>query len=290
VTGRPPAGAGGGDSCRACGSAELQRRVVSRPDKKRRLRAVICGPCGHVALPENVHDYTRAQSTADFGLKPRVGTEEVPGREFGMAQLGVASLHRSDLDVLVYGAGRSKDNLHIAGLPGVATVAIGDVARVRDEADFVDIKESATRTFDLVIASEVIEHFVQPRDEFPRLFGFVAPLGLLICSTNINDGGPLEKQAYIWGRGHTSYYTPEALRTLAGANGFQVDFRVPIAALGQGSPRKRYVIFSRSSQVMEAISDFFGRTMYAPSEEAVVGKRAAKQRVKSRAKRVLGRP
>jgi SAM-dependent methyltransferase len=266
---------------------------VSRPDRKRRLAAVTCRQCGHVALPDNLHDYTRSQSTADFGLRPRVGTEEVQGREFGMAELGVASLHRSNLDVLVYGAGRSQDNLHIARLTEVATVAIGDVTRVREEADFVDITSSATRTFDLVIASEVIEHFVQPRDEFPRLFSFVAPLGLLICSTNIYDGGPLEEQSYIFGRGHVSYYAPEALRLLAKANGFQVDFRVPFAATGEAGPRKRYVIFSRSPQVMEAISDYFGRTMFAPSEAPVTGfKRLASVQgasVRRRTKKILSR-
>jgi Methyltransferase domain len=284
-------------ACRVCESADVHRQVVSRPDRKRRLAAVICRQCGHVALPDNLHDYTRSQSTADFGLRPRVGTEEVPGREFGMAQLGVASLHRSDLDVLVYGAGRSLDNLHIGRLPEVASVAIGDVTRVRDGADFVDITKSATRTFDLVIASEVIEHFVLPRDEFPRLFGFVAPLGLLICSTNIFDGGALEEQDYIFRRGHVSYYTPESLRLLAEADGFHVDFRVPIAAIGEAGPRKRYVVFSRSPQVMDAISDYFGRTMFAPSEAPVTGikrfvadvRPKAEKRIKNLARRVRNR-
>lgn len=262
---------------------------MSKPDRKRRLAAVTCRRCGHVALPGNLHDYTRSQSTADLGLKPRVGTEEVPGREFGMAQLGVASLHRSDLDVLVYGAGRSLDNLHIARLPEVANVAIGDVVLVRDETDFVDITKSATRTFDLVIAAEVIEHFVLPRDEFPRLFGFVAPSGLLICSTNIFDGGALEKQDYIFGRGHVSYYTPESLRLLAETNGFHIDFRVPVAATGDAGPRKRYVVFSRSPQVMAAISDYFGRTMFAPSEVPIKGIKRFALKKRSRAKKRIRR-
>jgi hypothetical protein len=186
-----------------------------------------------------------------------------------MAKLAVEVLRRNRTDVLIYGAGRSLDNVHIAKLPRVRRVAVGDLVRLRDEDDFVDTSQPATETFDVVVACEVIEHFVNPRADFPRLFGYLHRAGLLVCSTNIYDGGNLGQQGYIFGRGHVSYYSPEALRTIAKANGLHVDFRLPLAATGTAGPRKRYVLFSYSPHVMEAVSDYFGRTAYAPSEPPV---------------------
>lgn len=230
------------------------------------MTAVVCGQCRYVHLPDNVHDYTQSTSTESLGAAPRVGTLDQPGREFGMAELGVDVLGRSGLSVLVYGVGRSFDNVHIAKLEQVDRVAIGDIMVIRDDADFVDIAKPAAETFDIVIASEVIEHFVDPQPDFAQLFGFVADDGVLICSTNINDGRSLDRTAYIFGRGHVSYYSPQALRTVATSHGQRLDFRVPLAATGRAGPRKRYVIFARSGAVMDAVSDYFGRHVYAPSE------------------------
>jgi hypothetical protein len=48
--------------------------------------------------------------------------------------------------------------------------------------------------------------------------------------------------------------------------GMHVDYRIPLVALGNGGPRKKYVIFSRSRAVMDAVADWFGGHMYAPSD------------------------
>ncbi len=168
--------------------------------------------------------------------------------------------------MLVYGAGRSVDNMHIQRLKRVKRVAIGDIFKARDDADFVDTSKPAAETFDVVIACEVIEHFVNPHQEFDRLLSYVRDDGLLVCSTNLYNGGDLDKQVYIYGRGHVSYYTPKALRILAEARGFHIDFRVPRAAAAGVGRRKRYVILSRSADVMDRVVDYFGRNQYAPSE------------------------
>ncbi len=183
-----------------------------------------------------------------------------------MAEMAIDILGRTDLDVLVYSAGRSLDNHHIAALPSVRSVAISDVIRLRDDAEFYDSSEPATRRFPVVIASEVIEHFLEPREDFERLFGFVEPDGLLVCSTNVYDGGDLRRQSYIFTPGHTSYYTPASLAVLAAANGWLVDLRVPLVATGYGGPRKRYVLFTASPAVLEAIHAYFQDREYAPSD------------------------
>ncbi len=103
-------------ACRVCFGERVRRRRVTNPTFDRELRVRICRDCGHVGIPGNTHDYTQTQSTTELGLAPRVGTEEVPGREFGMARLALAALGRRDVSVLVYGAGRSVDNKHIERL------------------------------------------------------------------------------------------------------------------------------------------------------------------------------
>jgi hypothetical protein len=274
--------------CPICATPAPRRKVVRNRQSGRQLNVRICETCGHVKVLKNKHDYTQTESIADLGkgLAPRFGTEDAPGREFGMAKLAAEVLGRSRLDVLVFGAGRSLDNRHIAELPNVRRVAIGDLMRVRDEADFVDTGKPAKETFDIVIACEVIEHFTRPQKDFAHLFGFVHRAGILVCSTNIYDGGDLSKQSYIFGRGHVAYYSPEALRRIAKANKMYVDFRLPAAATGSAGRRKRYVIFSHSREVMDAVSDYFGRTPYAPSEKPV--KRSREDRERRPAARAAG--
>jgi hypothetical protein len=257
--------------CPICATPAPRRKVVRNRQSGRELTVRICQTCGHVKVLRNKHDYTQTESIADLGqgLAPRFGTENTPGREFGMAKLAAEVLGRNRLDVLVFGAGRSLDNRHIEQLPNVRRVAIGDLMRVRDEPDFVDTGQPAKETFDIVVACEVIEHFTRPQKDFAHLFDYVHRAGILVCSTNIYDGGDLTKQSYIFGRGHVAYYSPEALRRIAKANKMHVDFRLPAAATGSAGRRKRYVIFSHSRDVMDAVSDYFGRTPYAPSEKPV---------------------
>lgn len=227
---------------------------------------LICRRCGHVANPQNLRDYGEFEHIDKLPMRARVGTETQGGREFAMAEMATEIMGRSGHDVLVYGAGRSLDNRHIERLDAVDNVAVGDVMHLRDDAEFVDITAPATRTFSLVIACEVIEHFLDPRTEFPALLKYLDKDGLLVCSTNIYDGGDLEKQRYIFVPGHTSYYTPKALAHLARANGFHLDFRVPEVALGYGGPRKRYVFLTRDPALLTDIACYFGTHLYAASD------------------------
>lgn len=267
-SGLSSAGQASDKSCRVCGSDRTTREHVKNRKLGREMNVIRCQDCGHVCMYENTRDYSAITSEAGFKLAARVGTPERPGREFHMAELATAALKRDGLSVLIYGAGRSADNQHIARLPQVSSVAIGDVMQFRTDADFIDLTKRVRRSFDIVVACEVIEHFEQPRDEFAKLFKYVKPDGLLICSTNINNNGDLNRQRYIFGSGHVAYYTPGALRRIADAHGFHLDFRVPVTATGRVGPRKRYVMFSKSADVMNALSDWFGSNMYAPSEPA----------------------
>jgi len=226
----------------------------------------ICKVCGHVANPENTHDYRQYEQLEVLTQGGRIGTPAREGRAIHMSTIALDILGREGCEVLVYGAGRSFDNHHIAALPQVRQVAIADVMKLRDDAEFIDANLPAPRRFAVVVASEVIEHFPDPRRDFARLLNYVEPDGLLVCGTNVYDGGNLAKQPYLYVNGHTSYYSHESLTRLAAANGQLVDFRVPLVATGYGGPRKRYILFTRSDAVMAATARYFETRRYAPSE------------------------
>ncbi|NRQ49378.1 class I SAM-dependent methyltransferase [Aeromicrobium stalagmiti] len=255
----------GATPCLVCGSRRTHVTTVQR--KRRAYDIRVCEACGYLSNFTNTVDYSAFQSVESFKLSPRVGTAQHQGREFHMAQMGVAILRRPALQAMVFGAGRSLDYQHIARLPTVARVVMSDVVELTGEADFVNITEGTDERFDLIIACEVVEHFEDPRAEFRRLFELLTPGGLLVCSTNVYDGGNFAKHTYLYLRGHVSYYTPRALTHIARRSGLTVDFRTPAIAQGSVGPRKRYLLFTRSPEVVARTDEYFVDRPYAPSED-----------------------
>lgn len=263
------------ERCLACGAGHPKRKKITYAKDGTVFDVRVCKACGHVGNPDNVHDYRNFKKLDKLPMRARVGTEDRKGREFHMARMATEILGRSDLDVLIYGAGRSFDNRHIGALPGVRDVAVADVMKLRDDAEFIDINKPASKQFPLVIACEVVEHFLHPAAEFPALFAHVAKGGLLVCSTNVYDGSNMGKHKYIFTPGHTSYYTPEALVHLAKASGYHIDFRSPLVATGYGGPRKRYLFFTKDASLLTNVSTYFGRHLFAPSERPWANKELA---------------
>jgi len=257
---------GAGPACLICGS-KRQRTEELKYTRQPRKRVVVqvCKACGFVHMPEHVPSRYAAKKDMDElpAGHPRLGDMEIPGREFHMSKFGVDVLGGKGHSVLMYGAGRSLDNHHIQKLPEVGRVAISDIMKVRDDAEFIDANNPPRDRFSVVVASEVIEHFRNPHEDFARLLRLVDKKGLLVCGTNIYDGGKLAADRYIFYPDHTSYYTPQVLRRIADRAGVHLDFRAPL--VGQGS-RKRYVLMSKSGDVMKKVADYFGREPYAPSE------------------------
>src|SRR5690625_1314733 len=248
--------------CRAPGPRHETVKSVKEPVKVRYMR--ICESCGHISIPDNRNDY-RDRDYSQLPSSDRTGGTGKPGRDFHIARLALEGLGRDDVDVLMYGVGASKDNHTIGGLASVRNVAIGDVMKLRDDGDFVDLSKPSSRKFDLVIASEVVEHFRDPIPDFRTLFSFVKRNGLVVCSTNIYAGNDLSRDSYIFYSDHTSYYSPTAIGRIAAMNGMHVDFRMPI--IGKGL-RKRYVFFTRSRPTLDRLALYFGSNTYAPSETA----------------------
>ncbi|MDX6277308.1 MAG: hypothetical protein QOJ72_1436 [Nocardioidaceae bacterium] len=254
----------GAPQCLVCGSRRTRLQTVERKNRTYEIR--ICNRCSYVSNFDNTVDYTAFESVTSFRLTPRVGTEDHQGREFHMAEMGADILQRSGLKVMVFGAGRSLDYQHIAKLPSVDRVVMSDVVDLGVDSDFINITKGTTERFDLIIACEVVEHFPDPRSEFPRLFKLLTRNGLLVCSTNIYDGRNVANHRYLYSRGHVSYYSPRAIGVIARRSRMRFDFRVPEIVTGTAGRRKRYVLFTRRASNMRKIAEYFGRNPYAPSE------------------------
>jgi hypothetical protein len=245
-----------------------RRDVQYIPNPVLRKTVNVCARCGYVAIDEVEPSHYRAASSVEQLPAPqRIGTAERPGREFQMAVMALQILGRKRAqDVLVYGAGRSFDNLHIQRLRQAGTVSIADIMKVRDDAPFIDVNNPGEQHFPVIIASEVVEHFRDPWSDFSTMLGLVEREGLVVCGTNIHNGRPkLERDRYIYYRDHTSYYSAESIRRIAAGLGCYVDFRLP-DELGR---RKRYLLFTRSQAVLDRTATYFGGVALAPSEKTL---------------------
>jgi SAM-dependent methyltransferase len=254
-----------GTPCLVCGSRRTH--VTTVPRKRRTYEIRVCERCHYLSNFDNTVDYTAFDSVNNFKLTTRVGTADHQGREYFMGEMGVDILGREGLQVMVFGAGRSLDYRHIGRLPAVERVVMSDVVELTSEADFINILEGTDERFDLIIACEVVEHFADPVAEFQRLFDLLTPEGLLVCSTNIYDGGNFAKHTYLYLRGHLSYYSEAAIAHLARQGGLHYDLRTPAIAQGKVGPRKRYVLFTRSDANVRNTAAYFADREYAPSED-----------------------
>lgn len=226
-----------------------------------------CAMCGFVHVLRNDWDYSEEGFTESSSVGPRVGQEGHQGREFHMAAMGLDILGRNDVDVLILGSGRSIDWRHISERPEVRSVTTSDLENFNGCDLFVELDARGDRTYDLVLACEVAEHFTEPREHMRQLCDDVSENGLAVLSTNIYDGSDLGKQWYPFIPGHVSYYSPDALIHLAEANDMHVDFRMPKVSIEMAGLRKRYVLMSREKSVMSNANNYFAANRFAPSED-----------------------
>jgi hypothetical protein len=254
-------------TCSVCLSQKVHFQQVTYFKNQKSFLVQICRTCGYVANPDNVAAPPSSTPSDRSPVSARVGTDEHRGREFHMAKLGVEILGRPSVSVLVVSPGRSLDHRHIAKLAKVRNVHVGDVVRRPDQPGWLDVFGDTQARFDLIIASEVIQGFSDPGNDFPKLFRLLDKDGLFIGSTNIYDGGDLSRHNYLYIRGHTSYYSPKSIERLAADNAMSFDFRVPVAATTFAGPRKRYVFFTNSPKRLAGIARYFGSHTYAPSEK-----------------------
>ena len=242
-----------------CGVAPFQGKV---------LDGHLCSGCGFVQFPNNIGGFSKeiSNTTLEGSLRTlRNANDERPGREFYMAEMGMAIQGGESQSVTFFGSGMNTDHEWVLKKDPAASVKLVDLENMQG----LDIFESidAATPSDVVVASEVIEHFEEPLTHFKSLLRLVKENGILICSSNIYDGTDIRRHQYPFHPGHVAYWSPLALIKVATDNGCFVDFRTPEIAMGRGGPRKKYIIFYRSIEMLFRISLYFGTHVLAPSEK-----------------------
>lgn len=265
--------------CLACGSADIYTRAITctaaNSSKGKTFEFIFCDACQFVSNPSNGHDF-RENAAFEAGVNlpektMRVGDGIRPGREYRMAEMGVDILRRHDgecrPDVVVFGSGMSRDHALMKEELPISRMAVSDLDNFQSVLDFVPVA-SRQAEFDLVIASEVIEHFTNLQEDFANLLSKVRESGLVIASTNMHDGVPLAGLAYPFDVGHTSYYSGQSLQAICErlGGGVRLDFRTPAIAFRGAGPRKRYIFFYRDVEMGQSIAQYFADHHVAPSE------------------------
>lgn len=255
------------EPCVICHQATLPIEVTCAVDpyKGKQQRGSCCQGCGMLRFPENTGGFAIHATGCEGELRSlRNANSERPGREFHMAQMGLEILNRPDLQVSFFGAGLNTDWQWVERIHPTVRTKLVDLENLQAMPNFEPITEATPS--DIVVASEVIEHFEEPVAHFQSLLRLLKDDGLLICSSNIYDGTDISRHMYPFVPGHVAYWTPLALIQVAASAGCFVDFRTPEIGLGRGGPRKKYILFYRSPEIAYRVALYFGTHMFAPSE------------------------
>lgn len=256
--------------CPVCGGEEevITNTCRVAPYKDKTMSGYECKACGFVRHPDNLGEYRKIlKEQTGVGLLRtlRNATDERPGREFYMAEMGLEIVGKPNASISFFGSGLNTDHLWVKrAYPGVSTKLV-DLENMQEVENFEPIADATPS--DVVLASEVIEHFTEPVAHFESLLKLLKSDGILICSSNIYDGTDMSFHQYPFVPGHVAYWTPLSLIKLASDQGCFVDFRTPEIGLTRGGPRKKYIIFYRSTELLFRTSLYFGRHMHAPSEK-----------------------
>lgn len=252
----------GGDVCIEEHTCEV------KPYQGKVLEAHRCLSCGLIRYPKNLGHYAKviARQSSEATLRElRNANDERPGREFYMAEMGIEVLDRPAAEVSFFGSGLNTDWQWLQRHYPQTRSKLVDLENMQAVAHFESIDQATPS--DIVVASEVIEHFTDPVAHFGSLLRLLKPDGLLICSSNIYDGSAIRLHQYPFVPGHVAYWTPLSLVKVASDAGCFVDFRTPEVGLTRGGPRKKYIIFYRQVETLYRMSLYFGTHMFAPSEK-----------------------
>jgi SAM-dependent methyltransferase len=256
--------------CKICNHNVVEKLITSKAKHSAgiALKCLECMFCGYINLPENIEQYDSYMSENENHknrAQERNGNEFRPGREYYMALTGTNIIGGAHLELSFFGSGYNIDHVWYKKKFPESVVKIVDLENYQAYENYQHPKDC--NASDLVIASEVIEHFTDPEHDFKNLFRSVKNNGLIICSTNINDGTDLAYHDYPFASGHCSYWSPFSLIKIASKYGFFVDFRTPEIAVKRAGKRKKYIFFYKDLEVMLRIGAYFAVNIYAESEK-----------------------
>jgi len=257
--------------CNACLATQSEKievrcKIKAKTNLVRTMHR--CKACDYIFHPNNNHDVWDKPEAYFAGSDPkkflRVGDGVRRGREYGMAKDAIEILGLEDPRILIFGAGISKDHdlLRKEGY----RVYITDFINVQQSSHFISMDSEIL--FDIVISSEVIEHFEDPINDFIRMVKFLENDGIAISGTNMQDGSDIAKHAYIFTSGHSSYWSGKSLAAVSKRLGLEFDFRATLTK--KVSPRKRYLYQSHSRRVIDKVKEYFAYRRQARSEDDYV--------------------
>ena len=267
------------NTCNICFSKNIEKReyLFGGENKtifkvrKPTLPFIVCCNCGYSFCIENHNDYFKisklgvTEQVKSNGGASRVGDGTDPGREYLMAIGAIKILGRLKLKILIYAPGMSKDHELLRKHPHVSECKITDLKNFQESTYFIPLQTK--EIFDIIIVCEVVEHFTEPRKEFLNFFSKIDNNSLIVISTNLRWVDDFSKNLYPFLTGHTSYYSPKALMTLAEMNKLYIDFRTPVSAsTNEHFNGKNYIYVSRGKHVYYNILNYFSKKIHPLSE------------------------
>ena len=188
-------------TCAVCGSPAAvavshRQDAAAARGRPRRPRVPQCTSAGRAvtsAIPRTCSTTAPTSTLEDLTERRAAsGRPDRPGREFHMAQMAIDILGRDDLEVLVFGAGRSFDNrAHrraAAGPPRRHRRRDAAARRCRVHRRQPARRRAGSTSWSRARSSST--SWIRGATS-PISSAFVEPDGLLVCSTNLYDGGLL---------------------------------------------------------------------------------------------------
>jgi 2-polyprenyl-3-methyl-5-hydroxy-6-metoxy-1,4-benzoquinol methylase len=176
-----------------------------------------CRRCGLVFVPQ-VFQLNRREEKAVYDLHEN-GVNDIGYRKY-LARLSTPLLHRlgtAPRHGLDFGCG-----------PGPALAAMlaehGHTVELYDPFYFDNPAVLAAK-YDFVCATEVVEHFRDPKMSFSLMFNILANLGILAVMTGrIRDQESFKRWHYIRDPTHVSFYSEKTFAYLAEKNRAELEF------------------------------------------------------------------
>jgi SAM-dependent methyltransferase len=182
-------------ACPFCGGTGLRSLFPLQSEPRVDLRA--CDTCGASSASRMPTDSTLtkyySRYYADAAAEAHVTVGSVPGFAARLARLVASALTRGARNVLDFGGGDGSIGIALADrlarsapVEEVVVIDLSDEPLTHGQTParrLASLDELAPGTFDVVLASAILEHIPSPREVLGRLLALVAPGGVFYART-----------------------------------------------------------------------------------------------------------
>ncbi|MFM5916283.1 MAG: class I SAM-dependent methyltransferase [Novosphingobium sp.] len=210
-----------------------------------------CRSCTHIWA----HDYSRMRALIGMGMNDFGGGEPDGGGDTEMFLARFCAEQFVSRSILLFGTGptRAFRVLMGEGYDVYGSDVSADVIKFRQDefgADrFFHPADIGNRKFDVVISTEVIEHFFKPVSEIRGVVDLLNPGGVFCGSTGFSKDGGVDEgpNRYMAPRGHVIYWSEASLRAAFD----QLGLRLTSFALGSDFASAR-IFFGTANETTNA--------------------------------------